>query len=227
MKTVAVVPMKLNNQRLPGKNTKPFTNGRPLCSYILSTLPKVEEIDEVYVYCSDPGIREYIPAGIRFLKRPERLDRDSTKMNEVLGCFARDVPADIYVLAHATAPFISSASIAQGVRAVREGGYDSAFAARKLQDFLWEDGRPFNYDPGDIPRTQDLTPMYVETSGFYIYRAEIMRQLGRRIGMRPFIVEVSEIESIDIDEEEDFMIADAVFNYTVKLLGGGVSGKRF
>ena len=30
--------MKLNNRRLPQKNTKPFTNGRPLCWYILSTL---------------------------------------------------------------------------------------------------------------------------------------------------------------------------------------------
>ena len=47
MKIVAVVPMKLNNTRLPQKNTKPFHNGKPLCHYILSTLLQVEEIDEV------------------------------------------------------------------------------------------------------------------------------------------------------------------------------------
>jgi len=35
MKTVAVVPMKLNNSRLPNKNIKEFTNGKPLCHYIL------------------------------------------------------------------------------------------------------------------------------------------------------------------------------------------------
>ena len=50
MKTVAIVPMKLNNRRLPQKNTKPFTNGKPLCWYILSTLLKIDQIDEVYVY---------------------------------------------------------------------------------------------------------------------------------------------------------------------------------
>ena len=33
MKTVAIVPMKLNNRRLPQKNTKSFTNGKPLCHY--------------------------------------------------------------------------------------------------------------------------------------------------------------------------------------------------
>ena len=38
MKTVAFVPVKLNNERLPGKNTKPFHNGDPLICYILRTL---------------------------------------------------------------------------------------------------------------------------------------------------------------------------------------------
>ena len=40
MKTIAFVPMKLKNERLPGKNTKPFTHGKPLCKYILETLKK-------------------------------------------------------------------------------------------------------------------------------------------------------------------------------------------
>ena len=56
MSTIAVVPMKLNNQRLPEKNTKRFTNGEPLCHYILSTLLTVNGVDEVYVYCSNPDM---------------------------------------------------------------------------------------------------------------------------------------------------------------------------
>ena len=63
MKTVAVVPMKLNNRRLPQKNTKPFTNGKPLCWYILSTLLQVRGVEEVYVYCSNPEIQEFLPEG--------------------------------------------------------------------------------------------------------------------------------------------------------------------
>ena len=213
MKTVAIVPMKLNNQRLPQKNTRRFTNGKPLCYYILSTLKKVKGVDAVYVYCSNPDIQEFIPDGITYLKRSASLDQDTTKMNEVLQCFATDVPADIYVMTHTTAPFISVASIEKGHRAVESGEYDSAFAAKKLQDFLWKDGMPFNYELDNIPRTQDLPALFEETSGFYIYRKEIMTKLNRRIGEKPFIVEVSEIESIDIDEMEDFMIADAIYNH--------------
>lgn len=213
MKTVAVVPMKLNNRRLPQKNTMSFTNGKPLCHYILSTLLKVDGVDEVYVYCSNPDITEFIPAGVKYLQRSISLDQDTTKMNEVLKCFAEDVPADIYVMTHTTAPFISKESIKKGLKAVQSGKYDSSFAAKKLQDFLWKDGVPFNYQLDAIPRTQNLPALYKETSGLYIYKSDDMIKNRRRIGETPFIVEVGEIESIDIDEAEDFIIADAVYNH--------------
>lgn len=213
MRTVAIVPMKLNNRRLPQKNTRCFTNGKPLCHYILSTLLTVDGIDEVYVYCSNPDIQAFIPKGIIFKQRSESLDQDTTKMNEVLKSFSNDVSADIYVMTHTTAPFISKESIKKGLMAVKNGPYDSSFAAKKLQDFLWKDGIPFNYDLSNIPRTQDLCPLYEETSGFYIYRQEVIKKYNRRIGEKPYIVEVGEIESIDIDEPEDFLIADAIFNH--------------
>lgn len=219
MRIVAVVPMKLNNQRLPQKNTKPFTNGKPLCHYILSTLLKINAISDVYVYCSNPAIIDYIPEGVRYLKRSTQLDTDSTKMNAVLSAFAEDVPADIYVMTHTTAPFISGISIEKGLNAVVSGKYDSAFAAKKLQDFLWRDGKPFNYQLDQIPRTQDLPIIYEETSGFYIYRNSVITDMKRRIGNSPYIVEVGEIESIDIDEAEDFEIADAIFNHIISKRG--------
>ena len=215
MKVIAVVPMKLNNRRLPQKNTKSFTNGKPLCYYILSTLLTVEEIDEVYVYCSNPDIQNYIPEGVKYLCRSETLDQDTTSMTEVLTCFTKEVKADIYVMTHTTAPFISKDSIEKGLKAVSYGDYDSSFAAKKLQDFLWKDGVPFNYDLTNIPRTQDLSPLYEETSGFYIYRNEVMTNLHRRIGEKPYIVEVGEIEAVDIDEEEDFLIADSIYNHII------------
>lgn len=216
MKIVAVVPMKLNNQRLPQKNTKSFTNGAPLCTYILETLKQIKFIDNIYVYCSNPQIRNFLPEGIHYLKRSETLDKNSTSMTEVLTCFSNEVDADIYIMTHTTAPFVKVSSIQRGLDAVINNGYDSAFAAKKLQDFLWKDGKPFNYSLENIPRTQDLPLMYEETSGFYIYKKQVISNQHRRIGNNPFIVEVDEIESVDIDEPEDFMIADAIFNFIIR-----------
>lgn len=211
MKTIAIVPIKLNNERLPNKNIKPFDNGAPLCHYIFETLKQVKGIDEIYVYCSNPKIQEFIPLGIKFLRRSETLDQNTTKINEVLSAFAQDVPADVYVMSHATAPFISPQSIEKGLQAVLQQGFDSAFAVRKIQTFLWKDGKPFNYNLNNIPRTQDLPPIFEETSGFYIYRSEVITELNRRIGDNPYMVEVNAIESCDIDTQEDFDVANAIF----------------
>lgn len=213
IKIVAVVPMKLNNTRLPQKNTKSFKNGKPLCWYILSTLLKCQSIDEVFVYCSNEQICNYLPEGVRYLKRSEKLDLDTTKMNEVLIAFAKEVNADIYVMTHTTAPFVKPESFEKGIGAVKSGQYDSAFAVKKMQDFIWKDNQPFNYNLNQIPRTQDLEPLFVETSGFYIYKNEIITKWGRRIGESPCLIEVGEVESCDIDEYEDFMIADAIQFY--------------
>lgn len=216
MKTIAVVPMKLNNERLPNKNAKPFDNGKPLCYYILETLLMVNGIDDIYVYCSNPRIQDYIPEGIKFIRRSESLDTSSTSMNEVLKCFSKDVDADIYLMTHATSPFVLSSSIENALLKVKTGDYDSALAVQKVQEFLWKDGKPFNYDLASIPRTQDLPKLFAETSGFYIYKKEIIQNHDRRIGFKPYLQEVSKIEATDIDEKEDFMIANAIYNHLIR-----------
>ena len=60
MKVVAFVPIRLNSQRVEGKNLR-LLGGEPLLCHILRTLLEVEAIDEVYVYCSDPAVRPYLP----------------------------------------------------------------------------------------------------------------------------------------------------------------------
>lgn len=47
MKTAAFVPIRLNSQRVSGKNLRPLS-GSPLMCHILRTLTEVEGIDEVY-----------------------------------------------------------------------------------------------------------------------------------------------------------------------------------
>ena len=87
-----MVPVKLNNERLPGKNTKPFHNGQPLITYILETLRQVKGLDGIYVYCSDPSIQDYLPEGVTYLSRDKKLDLSSTSILDVLLAFANDVP---------------------------------------------------------------------------------------------------------------------------------------
>lgn len=206
MKTVAFIPIKLNSQRLPHKNILPIS-GKPLCWHISNTLLNVSGIDEVYVYCSDEEVTEYLPKGIIFKKREKKLDGDLVKGFDIYRSFINEVDADIYILAHTTSPFIKKESIESALSTVISGKNDSAFSAERIQTFAWFNNKPINYDLNDVPRTQDMEPIFVETSAFFIFRKEIFTEHNRRIGFNPFIMEVSGVEAIDIDEKKDYELA--------------------
>ena len=206
MKTVAFVPIKLNSQRLPKKNILPLGN-HALCWYVFDALAKVKQIDEVYVFCSDENIKDYIPGNVKFLKRDSRLDGDSIKGAEIYNEFIKMIDADVYVLAHATSPFIGYKTIENAVLKVISGENDSAFSAERIQTFAWYKGTPINYELADVPRTQDLEPIWIETSAFFIFKKEVFTEMGRRIGESPYVQEVSGKETIDIDTKDDYELA--------------------
>ena len=209
MKKVAFVPIRLNSQRVEGKNLR-LLGGRPLMAYLLQTLTQVENIDEVYLYCSNPDVQQYLPEGVKFLQRDQSLDSNTTLGEEIYDAFTSAVDADIYILAHATSPLIRSATIADAVARVESGEYDSAFSAERVQTFAWWDGKPLNYSLNRVPRTQDLEPVYVETSAFFVFEREVWCGKRRRIGKRPYMAVTDRIESMDIDNPDDFLLAEAI-----------------
>lgn len=212
MKIVSVVPIKLNNERLPGKNTR-LLGGKPLIRYVLETLNSVSEIDERYVYCSDSSVCDHLIKGINFLKRPEYLDLPSSNFSQIFAEFSSIVEADIYIYAHATAPFVKAESIRKGITAVVSGEYDSAFCAQKLQDFIWYNGEPLNFDALNVPRSQDLPVYYRETSGAYVFKKEVFKMYNRRIGNTPCILEVTSREAVDINTPADFQFAEHLLSF--------------
>lgn len=211
-RVVSFIPIKLQNQRLPGKNLMEL-EGRPLCEHLFDTICQVDEIAEKYVYCSDEKIQEYMPPEMVFLKRDARLDGFQVKGLEIIESFVGDVDADVYVLAHVTQPFTRAESIRAALGKVLREGYDSAFSCMEIQDYCWYGGKPLNYDMGDIATTQNLEPVYVETGAFYIFRREVFARLRQRIGENPFPYIVDHFEAVDIDTPEDFEYARAVASY--------------
>lgn len=215
-KVVSFIPIKLNNQRLPGKNLMNL-NGEPLCNYIFDTITRVNGIQERYVYCSDQKICDYIEPfakkGLKFLKRDQYLDGYEVKGLEIIDRFVRDIDADIYVLTHVTQPFTDALSIENALNKVLYEGYDSAFSCIEIQDYCWYKGKPLNYDMKDIVTTQNLEPLYMETGAFFIFEKEVFTKLHQRIGINPYMQVLSQTEAVDIDTKEDFEFAEIVAKY--------------
>lgn len=211
MQVVAMIPIKLNNERVPGKNIKRFSDHTPLMALIQKACLGAGNIDATYVYCSRADVREYLLDGVKYLQRPEYLDANTANCNDIIREFMKVVDADIYVVSHATGPFTRSSSIDTCIERVASGEYDSAFLAKKMQEFLWQNGKAMNFDIQHFPRTQDLIPVYAEASGAFVFTRETFKKFDRRVGIKPYIHEVDEIEAVDIDYPVDFDIANAIY----------------
>jgi len=210
-KVIAVMPIKMNNERMPGKNIR-LLGDRPLLQYELLNLKETGLLERIYLYCSNEEIIKYLPDGIVFSKRPTYLDLPASNFSQIFAEFSAQYEADIYVYAHATAPFVTVKTIRECILAVQSGNYDSAFCAEEIMDFLWQDVKPLNFNAQNLPRSQDLPPIYRETSGVYVFTKEVFEKYHTRIGKRPFIKIVSYKEAVDINDYEDFMLAERLLN---------------
>jgi CMP-N-acetylneuraminic acid synthetase len=116
MKVVAFVPVKLNSVRVPGKNIKLLFGGTPLIHLVQRSLLSVPELFEIYCYCSNQVICDYLLEGITFLERPVWLDTDSARGNDLIKTFVETVNADLYLMAHATSPFVKPQTYSQAIQ---------------------------------------------------------------------------------------------------------------
>ncbi len=213
---VALLPMKAHSERVSGKNFRELA-GKPLFRWVLDTLLSVEEIDLVVINTDARKILEDkgLQAGSRVLvrDRKEELLGDFTSMNLILEDDINAEPADLYLMTHTTNPLLSAATIRHALdRLVTdEGGSDSLFTVNRFQTrFYRADLSPVNHDPDNLIRTQDLEPWFEENSCLYIFSRESFRKTRARIGEKPMMFEMSRNESIDIDEQEDWDMAEAL-----------------
>lgn len=127
----------------------------------------------------------------------------------------KQIEADVYLVCHCTSPFVKAERISECIGKVCKEGYDSAFTAEKIQRLMWYNGEPLNFDAANVPRTQELPAYFNEVSAAYVFKKETFLSLHRRIGLKPYICEVSGIECIDIDYPEDFEIANAIYMHLI------------
>jgi CMP-N-acetylneuraminic acid synthetase len=207
----AIVPIKEHSERVPRKNFREF-NDRPLYYWILETLQETAEVDEILVNTDADHVIENAleQFDVVISERPEELQGDFVSMNSIIEYEVQRNEADIFVQTHCTNPLLRSQTISQIITqfATAEDA-DSLFTVTKHQKMLYdEDLEPITHDPYDLSRTQDLPPVYEENSNLYVFTEKTIATTECRIGEDPMIYEMDEIESIDIDTESDFQLAE-------------------
>ena len=214
-KIIALLPLKANSSRVPGKNFKPL-EGKPLFRWMLDKLLASESISQVVINTDAQAELETagLPDNKKLLirtRKPE-LCGDEVSMNLVLKDDIDNTDADIYLMTHSTNPFISLNTINLAIAEFNKSKEaDSLFSVNRIQTRLYDkDAHAINHDPDNLIPTQDLEPWFEENSCIYVFTKESFNKTAARIGERPMMFETSKLESVDIDELQDWQLAEAL-----------------
>ena len=219
MRIIALLPMKGNSERVPNKNLKLFA-GVPLFHRVLNSLLDSRYIDEVVINTDSEAIKLDIqknyPEKVIVVDRRKEIIGDFVSMNKIIQDDIHKVEGDIYIQTHSTNPLLKTSSIDKAIEKMlsfEENSFDSVFSVTKIQTRLYDKNTaPFNHNPEELIRTQDLEPLFEENSNFYIFTKESFKNSdGKRIGVQPFMFELDKVESVDIDEPQDFVIAESLY----------------
>ncbi|KQV25508.1 MULTISPECIES: cytidylyltransferase domain-containing protein [unclassified Microcella] len=223
MSVIAVIPARGGSRGVPGKNLR-TVGGRSLVARAVGAARAAASVDRVVVSTDDPAIaREAEASGAVVVVRPADLARDDAASESAL-LHALEVTGDgaeVLVFLQATSPFIDPADLDAAVARVRSGEADAVFSAIATPVFLWAPSGEasgatprgwsgVNHDPAHRPRRQELPPQVAETGAFYVLDAAGFRAARHRFFGRVEPAIVAERCGLDIDTEEQLLLADAL-----------------
>lgn len=209
MKKSIVIPIKTNNQRLPGKNTM-ILGDKPLHNHLFDTLRDVKEID-IYVDSSDENILDISESyGFKTIKRPTRLNGPDTSGNDLIEHALEKIECDLFGQFFVTTPFLKKETILKSFDIFNHFNVTSCFGVYPVHDRFWYNGEPVNHNFKSLVGTQYMEPLMRE-SGFYVFKKEAFLKQRSRIteNFKTFVVD--ENECIDIDTREDFIYAESIY----------------
>jgi len=210
MKTAIFLPAKGTSSRIPSKNME-LMDGKPLFLHTLEKIAWSNAFDEVWLDTeSDDIISAASHVDCNVLKRDPALASNATDGNKLFINEVKHVDADIIIQILGTSPFIRTETIKKAINILREDqNFDSVVLVYKQKFYTWADGRPA-YDMHNIPNSNTLEDTTIETMGLYVVRREAALATGRRIGDRPYLLECSPTEAIDVNWPEDFVLANHI-----------------
>lgn len=214
----ALLPIKEHSERVPGKNFREFC-GKPLYHNIVHTLDRTYAVDEILIDTDSYRVIQEAPAlsrKVRVIERPQGLRGDAVSTNKLFEYDMSQANADIFLQTHATNPLLRAETLAAALKLFieNESEYDSLFGVNRHQSrFYTHDGKPVNHDPENLIPTQNLQPVYEENSCLYVFTKESFAKKCRRIGLKPLMFPTPNIESVDIDDEFTFRLAELLGLY--------------
>ena len=223
---LAIIPARGGSKGIPDKNIMPLGNQPLICWTIYSALNS-ELITRVVVSTDDDVIAEISKnAGAEVVRRPDELSGDEANSESALlytlGFLdANSYKPDLIVFLQCTSPFRQNGVLDEAIQTLYDYEADSlvSLSPYTARTFLLDKDKtaiPTNHHIKVRPRRQDQKIQYRENGSFYLVKPEILIATHCRLGGKIIGFEVDQLYAIEIDNEQDWFIANCVADVMVK-----------
>lgn len=212
----AIIPVKGNSSRLPGKNLLPFGKSN-LLLHKIEQLKEVEEITDIVV-SSDSDIMLEIAdkAGVSAIKRPTKYADESVPFGRFLDYLCEILPNEHILWACVTSPLVEPYLYKKAIQLYFEKlyeGFDSLVTLHPMQSFYLDKNGPINFETGlNHKNSEFLDPIYHFTNGINIAPKSKIAEWHYNYGPNPYKLMVNKKEAADIDDIYDYVQALAMYN---------------
>ncbi len=220
IKVKVFLPCRSGSQRVKNKNIRKFHKFKfGLVELKLIQLLKVKEINQIILSTDDLKIIRYArnikSNKIKIDIRPKKLASSITKTDHLINYASKLFEANDHILwTHVTSPFFDEKNYRHAIKVYKKKikQYDTLVGANVVQDFIFDKKKPFNYNPKKTfwPNTQTLKKLYKINNTIFLTSYKSYANYKNRIGKKIFFYNVDKINSIDIDNLDDFNLSEQI-----------------
>ena len=238
---IAFIPVRCGSKSIPFKNIKEFC-GKPLVYWNLEALEKSNNIDEIFVATDCEEIKNVVNSfnfsKVKIYDRDKENASDTSSTESVMLEFINKQnfkDSDLFFLVQATSPLTQTKDFDKALETLKNENADSLLTCIRTKRFFWDkNANPINYDFTNRPRRQDFDGLFMENGAFYINSIENIKKDKNRLSGKIAIYEMEEFTAVEIDEEDDWLIAEKMMykyilskrkkEYQIKLFLSDVDG---
>lgn len=216
---IAFIPVRCGSKSIPFKNIKEFC-GKPLVYWNLEALQNSSNIYKIFVATDCDEIKSVVNSfgfdKVEIYDREPQNANDTASTESVMLEFISKQnfnDNDLFFLVQATSPLTQMKDFDEALETLKSQKADSLLTCVRTKRFYWnQNSTPYNYDYKNRPRRQDFDGMLMENGAFYINTIGNIIKDKNRLSGKVTIHEMEEFTAVEIDEEDDWIIAEKLMH---------------
>ncbi len=217
-KIIAMVPARIGSKRVPKKNLR-LIDGKPLIGYILETLKKVKIFDEIYLNADDLIFQKIADEyGVKFYHRDKQFSTDKSTNDEFALDFMENIEGDILLQVLPTSPLITTKEIEEFTQYMLDNTLETLISVEHKQIACLYKNQTLNFDKyKKNPPSQEMEPVKAYATVLMGWEYDSFKKNMKKYGCayhggdsKIDYYQVKGLSTIDIDNEEDFLLAEAI-----------------